>query len=199
MRTRKAGSAHSWHNLEWDVFWETEGKGKKGVRRKERCTKREEHERVMKERLGKGEKRIAGETGQHLPAEGTEHFWSHPNNVLAGDQRAPRVLGQRELPRSQPPALLPVPSPRKRGLEWLLPAASHAARRTSSRPQTPLLPPSPPCRPLHACSARSQPPPPTSASPLSPSPSRRARDPEDKPQQPSPAMRRQQLTTVSSN
>lgn len=54
VRTRKARSAHSWHSLGWDVFWE--GKGKKGVRRKERCTKREGHERVMKERLGKEEK-----------------------------------------------------------------------------------------------------------------------------------------------
>lgn len=65
VRTRKAGSAHCfWQNLKLDVFWETESKGKKGVIKKERRTKGEEHERIMKEReAGERKKYIARETG----------------------------------------------------------------------------------------------------------------------------------------
>lgn len=76
VRTRKAGFAHCfWQNLKLDIFWETESKGKKGVTKKERCTKSEEHERVMKEReAGERKKGTAREREQHVLTEGPEHF-----------------------------------------------------------------------------------------------------------------------------
>lgn len=56
MRTRKAGFAHCfWQHLKLDVFWEK----KEGVRKKERGTKREKHEKERKEKR----KWIARETG----------------------------------------------------------------------------------------------------------------------------------------